>query len=59
MTPSFILYRGLAQRRNDKSPSRLLILAPVLERVAPETLRRMERELSLKEELDADWAVRR
>ena len=54
----FVLYRGLAKRPNDKSPSRLLILAPVLERPAPETLRRMEHEFSLKEELDADWAVR-
>ena len=54
----FVLYRGLANGRNDKSPSRLLILVPVLERPAPETLRRMEHELSLKNELDADWAVR-
>jgi hypothetical protein len=54
----FVLYRGLAKRQNDKSPSRLLILAPVLERPAPETLRRMEHEFSLKEELDGDWAVR-
>jgi hypothetical protein len=54
----FVFYRGLAKRPNDKSPSRLLILAPVLERPAPETLRRMEHEFSLKEELDGDWAVR-
>jgi PAS domain S-box-containing protein len=54
----FVLYRGLANGRNDKSPSRLLILAPVLERPAPETLRRMEHEFSLKSELDEDWAVR-
>ncbi|HXV82547.1 MAG TPA: sigma 54-interacting transcriptional regulator, partial [Candidatus Binatia bacterium] len=54
----FVLYRGLVKRQHNKSPSRLLILAPVLERPAPETLRRMEHELSLKEELDADWAVR-
>ncbi len=54
----FVLYRGLAESQTDKSPSRLLILVPVLERPAPETLRRMEHELSLKKELDADWAVR-
>src|SRR5215475_6185839 len=54
----FVLYRGLAKRPNDKSPSRLLILVPVMERPAPETLRIMEHELSLKKELDADWAVR-
>ncbi|HEY7320000.1 MAG TPA: protein kinase, partial [Candidatus Binatia bacterium] len=54
----FVLYRGLAKRPNNQSPSRLLILAPVLERPAPETLRRMEHEFSLKEELDGDWAVR-
>ncbi len=54
----FVLYRGLAESQTDKSPSHLLILAPVLERPAPETLRRMEHELCLKEELDADWAVR-
>jgi serine/threonine protein kinase len=54
----FVLYRGLAKRPNDESPSRLLVLAPVLQRPAPEILRRMEHEFSLKEELDADWAVR-
>src|SRR5215468_7441651 len=54
----FVLYRGLAKRPNDESPSSLLILVPVLERPAPETLRRMEHELSLKGELDADRAVR-
>jgi hypothetical protein len=54
----FVLYGGHAKRRNDKSPSRLLILAPVSERPAPETLRRMEHEFSLKSELDEDWAVR-
>jgi hypothetical protein len=48
----FVLYRGLAKRQKDKKPSRLLILAPVLERPAPETLRRMEHELCLKEELE-------
>ena len=54
----FVLYRGLAESQTDKSPSRLLILVPVVERPAPETLRRMEHELCLREELDADWAVR-
>ena len=54
----FVLYRGLAESQTDKSPSRLLILVPVLERPAPETLRRMEHEFSLKAELDPDWAVR-
>ena len=32
----FVLYRGLAESQTDKSPSRLLILVPVLERPAPE-----------------------
>jgi serine/threonine protein kinase len=54
----FVLYRGHVKRQNNKSPSRLLILAPVLERPAPETLRRMEHEFCLREELGADWAVR-
>ena len=54
----FVLYRGLAESQTDKSPSRLLILVPVLERPAPETLRRMEHEFCLREELGADWAVR-
>ena len=44
----FVLYRGLAESQTDKSPSRLLILVPVLERPAPETLRRMEHEFSLE-----------
>ena len=43
----FVLYRGLAKRRNDKSPSRLLILAPVSERPAVLKVRLKELSVSM------------
>jgi hypothetical protein len=46
----FLLYR-------DK-PSSVLLLAPVSTRPALESLRKIEHEYSLKNELDPAWAVR-
>jgi PAS domain S-box-containing protein len=54
----FILYRGLRQSLPDGSVGPVLVLAPASERPSPETLGRMEHELSLKSELDPAWAVR-
>jgi PAS domain S-box-containing protein len=46
-----ILYRGLS--RDDGSA--VLMLSPVLEYASPETLKRLEHEFSLREELDRKW----
>jgi PAS domain S-box-containing protein len=51
----FILYRGHAKHA-DAAP--LLLLAPASTRPAPETLKKIEHEYSLRSELDATWAVR-
>ena len=53
----FILYRGRRQTAETSPPS-LLALSPVLEHPAPATLRKIEQELSLKDELSPAWAVR-
>ena len=50
----FILYRG---RTNDAG-SQILALSPLAEYPAPEILKRLEHEYSLKEELDPTWAAR-
>jgi predicted ATPase/signal transduction histidine kinase len=49
---AFVLYRA---RRDERSPA--LVLSPALERPSPETLRRLEHEYSLRNELDSEWAV--
>ena len=46
----FILYRG--QSKDDAS--QVLVLSPAVERPRPESLKRLEHEYSLKEELDPD-----
>ena len=51
----FILYRGHAKHA-DAAP--LLLLAPASTRPAPETLKKIEHEYSLRAELDATWTVR-
>jgi len=50
----FILYRG---KRRD-GPSQVLVLSSVGQRPSPESLKRLENEYSLKEELDPTWATR-
>jgi len=52
----FVLYRG-EQSKQPGSPS-VLLLAPASTRPALETLRKIEHEYSLKDELDSAWAVR-
>jgi len=51
-----ILYRG--QHRNQVDAPSVLLLAPVSARPAPESLKRMEHEYSLRAALDLSWAVR-
>jgi serine/threonine protein kinase len=50
----FILYR--AKRRD--GPSQVLVLSSVRRRPSPESLKRLENEYSLREELDPSWATR-
>ena len=50
----FNLYRG----RSENHPSQILVLSPVVEYPAPESLKRLEHEYSLREELDPAWAAR-
>jgi serine/threonine protein kinase len=50
----FNLYRG----RNKGDNSHVLVLSPLAEYPAPETLKRLEHEYSLREELDPTWAAR-
>jgi PAS domain S-box-containing protein len=51
---NFILYRG----RSQDDASRILVLSPLVEYPAPEILKRLEHEYSLREELNSTWAVR-
>jgi PAS domain S-box-containing protein len=50
----FNLYRG----RSEDDASQILVLSPVVEYPAPESLKRLEYEFSLREELDPVWAAR-
>ena len=50
----FILYRG----QNEEDLSQVLVLAPAKEEPRPESLKRLEHEFSLKEDLDPAWAAR-
>src|SRR3984893_10194970 len=52
----FILYRG--PHRNQVDAPSVLLLAPVSTHPAPESLKRMEHEYSLRTEMDLSWAVR-
>jgi PAS domain S-box-containing protein len=54
----FILYRGLRQTEAQTGPGSILALSPVMERPAPATIKKIEHEFSLKEELNPAWAVR-
>ena len=49
----FVLYRG----HSKEAPS-VLLLTTVSLRPAPETLKKMEQEYSLRNELESAWAVR-
>jgi PAS domain S-box-containing protein len=50
----FNLYRG----RSEDDSSQILVLSPVVEYPALESLKRLEHEYSLREELDTAWAAR-
>src|SRR3984893_11551452 len=54
----FVLYRNLCRDSLNGALSSRLLLAPVREHPAPRSLRRMEHEYSLRDELDSTWAVR-
>ena len=54
----FILYRGLCQTNAKTIPQSILALSPIFERPAPATLKKIEHEFSLKDELDSAWAIR-
>lgn len=51
----FILYRGHAK---SKGPPSVLLLAPASNRPSPESLKKIDHEYSLRNELDSAWAVR-
>ena len=51
---ALILYRG----RSKDETSRVLVLSPAAQRSTPESLKRLEHEYTLKEELDPAWAAR-
>jgi len=50
----FILYRG--RSKEDRSP--VLVVSPVAEHPTPESLKRLDHEYSLREELHPAWAAR-
>src|ERR1700688_1300127 len=50
----FILYRG----QSKDIGSQVLVLSPALQRSTPESLKRLEHEYFLKQELDPSWAAR-
>ena len=52
----FVLYRG--ENSNQPSSPSVLLLAPASTQPALETLKKMEYEYSLRDELDSAWAVR-
>ena len=54
----FILYRGLRTTRAATGPESVLVLSPLLEHPAPATIKKIEHEFSLKDELDTAWAIR-
>jgi PAS domain S-box-containing protein len=49
-----ILYRGCSKDNG----SRVLVLSPAVEYAAPESLKRLDHEYSLRDELDPAWAAR-
>src|SRR5215469_98189 len=54
----FVLYRGLCTTEAKTSSRSILALLPVTERPAPATIKKIEHEFSLKDELDPAWAIR-
>src|SRR5215475_9179311 len=54
----FILYRGLRQTKSETGPPSFLGLSPVTEHPVPATIKKIEHEFSLKDELNLAWAIR-
>ena len=54
----FVLYRALPRSEAETSPPSILALTPILERPAPATIKKLEHEFSLKDDLDPGWAIR-
>jgi predicted ATPase/signal transduction histidine kinase len=54
----FVLYRNRYRSSINGLLRSTLVVAPVREHTAPRSLRRMEHEYSLRDELDPTWAVR-
>src|SRR5882672_1981564 len=54
----FVLYRNRYRSSNNGPVRSTLVVAPIREHTAPRSLRRMEHEYSLRDELDPTWAVR-
>jgi len=54
----FILYRGLRPAEAVTGPRSILALSPMMERPAPATIKKLEHQFSLKDELDSGWALR-
>jgi hypothetical protein len=52
----FILYRG--ENRDQSGSSSVPLLAPVSTQPSSETLRKLEYEFSLRNDLDSIWAIR-
>ena len=49
----FILYRG----ESGEDAFHVVVLSPAVRRPTPESLKRLEHEYSLKEELDSTWTT--
>src|SRR5262245_5590226 len=54
----FVFCRGRTTAASTPHPSTLLVTMPTSEHPAPDRIRMLERELSLRAELDSAWAVR-
>jgi PAS domain S-box-containing protein len=54
----FLLYRGRHARPTQASEPSVLVLTTVLEHPKPASIRRLEHEFSLRDELDPAWAAR-
>src|SRR5207237_442569 len=52
-----LLSRGRQRRPGEAGPPTILLVTPLAERPAPDSLRRMEQEYSLRAELDPAWAA--
>src|SRR5262245_23371683 len=54
----FILYRGLRLADAETRARSILALCPLMERPAHATIKKLEHQFSLKDELDSGWALR-